>query len=127
MSLYSAGPKAYKLLMKRGLLLPAPRTLRKYAEAVHLQPGFLEPVLSNGENADNGNAKYCTLSFDEMKDKQCYEYDHRKRVLRPVDQVLVMMVKGLSSNWQQVVYYNFDKKPTKKLITGRLYGVRHER
>lgn len=118
MATYCAGPKAYKLMRKRGIPLPAPRTLRKYAESVKLQPGFLQPVLDVlSKNAKNGIDKYFTLSWDEMKVKQCYEYDHsRKRVLRPVDQVLVMMVKGLCSNWQQVVYYNFDKLPTKELI-----------
>lgn len=118
MSSYCAGPKAYNLLRKRGLPLPAPRTLKRYAAAVHLQPGFLEPVLSVlSKNAENGIGKYFTLSWDEMKVKQCYELDHsRKRVLRPVDQVLVMMAKGLCTNWQQVVYYNFDKLPTKELI-----------
>lgn len=117
MATYCAGPKAYKLLRKRGIPLPAPRTLKKYAETVKLQPVL--DVLS--KNAANGIGKYFTLSWDEMKVKQCYEYDHsRKRVLRPVGQVLVMMVKGLCSNWQQVVYYNFDKLPTKKLIASVL-------
>lgn len=122
MATYCAGPKAYKLMRKRGIPLPAPRTLKKYAESVKLQPGFLEPVLDVlTKNAENGIGKYFTLSWDEMKVKQCYEYDHsRKRVLRPVDQVLVMMVKGLCSNWQQVVYYNFDKTPTKELIASVL-------
>lgn len=33
MATYCAGPKAYKLLRKRGIPLPAPRTLKKYAES----------------------------------------------------------------------------------------------
>lgn len=125
MSLHSAGSKAYKLLLKRGVPLPDVRTLKRYAASIHIQPGFLEPVLSVlAENTESDLAKYCVLSFDEVKVRQCYEYDaSRKRVLRPVDQALVMMVKGLCTNWQQVVYYNYDKRPTKKLLNNVLANI----
>lgn len=118
MTMYSSGPKLYKLLRKKKFPLPSRSTLNRHACKINIQPGFLEPVLSTiAKNADNGLAKYCTISLDEVKTGRSYEYDEsRKRVLRPTDYALLFMVKGLCVNWQQVVYYNFDKTPTKELV-----------
>ena len=61
MSTYCAGPKAYKLMRKRGIPLPDPSTLKRYAESVKLQPGFLHPVLDIlSKTADNAIEKYFT-------------------------------------------------------------------
>lgn len=119
-SLHAAGSKAYKLLYKRGLPLPSVRTLRRHAAMVKVQPGFLEPVLTVLKDvAKSPLGKYCVLSFDEMKVREQYELDKtRKRVLRPCAQALMMMVRGLYDNYQQLIYYNFDKSPTPDLILG---------
>lgn len=119
-SLHAAGSKAYKLLYKRGLPLPSVRTLRRHAAMVKVQPGFLEPVLSVLKDvAKSPLGKYCVLSFDEMKVREQYELDKtRKRVLRPCAQALMIMVRGLYDNYQQLIYYNFDKSPTPDLILG---------
>lgn len=128
MTMYSSGPKLYQLMRKKKFPLPSCSTLQWHASKVNIQPGFLKPVLSTiAKNADNGLAKYFTVSIDELKTGRSYEYDaSRKRVLRPTDYALLFMVKGLCGNWQQVVYYNFDKTPTKELvhmIISRLEGV----
>lgn len=116
MTLYCTGSKAYRLLRKRGFPLPEASTLNRHAGKISIQPGFLEPVLSSICNKD-GLEKYFTLSFDEMKIKETYEYDHsQSKVMRPVSQALVVMAKGLFANWQQVVYYNFDKTVNSELI-----------
>lgn len=118
MTMYSSGPKLYQLMRKKKFPLPSRSTIQWHASKVNIQPGFLEPVISSiAKNADNGLAKYCTVSLDEVKTGRSYEYDaSRKRVLRPTDYALLFMVKGLCVNWQQVVYYNFDKTPTKELV-----------
>lgn len=118
MTMFSSGPKLYKLLRRKKYPLPHPSTLRRHALKVNIQPGFLEPVLPTmAKNAENDLGKYCVISVDEVKTGRCYEYDSsRKRILRPTDNALVFMVKGLVVNWQQVVYYNFDKAPTKELV-----------
>lgn len=61
--------------------------------------------------------EYCCNLFDEVKVKETYEYDAtRQIVLRPCSQAMMVMIKGLVVNYQQVIYYNFDKNPTETFI-----------
>lgn len=117
-SLHAAGSKAYKLLQKRGFPLPSRRTLRRKASMIDVQPGFITPVLPILEDAGTDPLrKYCTISFDDMKIREQYEFDiSRGRVLRPCSQAMMMLVRGLYRNYQQIIYYNFDKKPVVELM-----------
>lgn len=118
LALESMGPKAYMFLRTSGFPFPHPSTLRTYAAAFNLQPGFVEPALpALASHSSSELGKYAVIYFDEMKLRRCYEYDHvSQSVLQPVDQALVVMVKSLCSNYQQVVYYNYDETPTISLI-----------
>lgn len=117
-ALESMGPKAYKYMRTEGFPFPSPSTLNSYAAQLDLQPGFLlEPVLSVLSSYTGDLDKWVCIYFDEMKIRRCYEYDHTtKSIVRPADQALVVMVKGLCKNYQQVIYYDFDKTPSIDLI-----------
>lgn len=116
-ALESMGQKAYNFLRASGFPLPHPSTLRGYTSKFDLQPGFLEVVLPVLSNKANDLGKLVVICFDEMKLRRCYEFDpSTNTVVRPADQVLVFMVKGLCNNYQQVIYYNYDEKPTRTVI-----------
>lgn len=119
MSLYSSGPKAYKILHNLGNPpLPSPRTLRRKAMGVNLMPGFLEPVLGLLKDKEGDDmSKICTFAFDDMKVKREFA-NHLKmdKFLLPSDYAFMVMAKGLCAKWQQVVYYSFDTNPTPDLV-----------
>ena len=67
MTLYSAGPRAYRLLRKRGFPLPAPSTLGFWASKVQIIPGCLKVVLPIIQrNLMTPIDGVCVLCFDEM-------------------------------------------------------------
>ena len=59
MVLYSAGPRAYRMLRLQGLPLPAPITLKKWAAKINIQPGIIEPVLPLLPKDEQTNSQYC--------------------------------------------------------------------
>lgn len=109
-SLYSAGPRLYRYLLKKGYPLPAASTLRKWASTQELKPGLLTNVLSVMENLEyTDRERLCVISFDEMKIKSCYEYDKvLDSVISPSNYVQVVMIRGLFKPWKQPIYYNYD-------------------
>ena len=59
MVLYSAGPRAYRMLRLQGFPLPAPITLKKWAAKINIQPGIIEPVLPLLPKDEQTNSQYC--------------------------------------------------------------------
>lgn len=113
------GARAYDILRDLGFPFPSPSTLKKWCANVNIQPGFLCPVLKHLDEQQNTDwDRLCVVSIDEMKVKREFEYlKDWQRVILPSDYCQVVMVRGLCSKWQQVVYYNFGIKSSKELIT----------
>lgn len=112
--LRNAGPRAYRLLRKRGCPLPSVSTLQRWAAKVVVKPGIIKqiiPVIKR--SVETSRDRLCVLSFDEIKVREEVEY------IRVNDTVVlnkrytqVVMVRGLTKNWKQAIYYGFDDKMT---------------
>jgi hypothetical protein len=76
-TIHAAGPRAYRLLIKKKYPLPAISTLRSWCKKIKLVSGVvLKPVLNILKNTDLNNLeKVCILSFDECKNCRTYLYD----------------------------------------------------
>lgn len=58
--------------------------------------------------------KLCVISYDEMKVQQTLEYDeHEDEVIGPKNYLQMVMVRGLTDNYKQPVFVDFDTKMTK--------------
>lgn len=67
-SLYTSGPKCYRILRKRGFPLPAPSTLREWSRKLSVEPGILYDVFQLMSVSEVPvEEKIVVLSFDEMK------------------------------------------------------------
>jgi hypothetical protein len=123
LQLYFISPKAYKYVSKT-FTLPSVRSLQRFTHGMNFQPGFLNfvfDVLKLKVNQMTENERYCTLCWDEMaiktnlfyncsKDKIIGFIDNGKdREFIPTQKVLVLMVRGLLSNWKQPVAFFFCK------------------
>lgn len=111
-SLYSAGPRCYKLLRRKGFSLPSPSTLRRWASKLNVEPGIQYQTLSHMQSLDLPlEDKLCVISFDEMKCREEWAYDRKSdTIIKPKRMVQVAMVRGLRGGWKQPIYYNFDTK-----------------
>lgn len=85
-----------------------------------MRHGLLEDVLrimAAMSKTFNIFQKLCVICFDEMKVRECLEYDPwADEVLGPYKKVQVMMIRGLCSPWKQPVYIQFDQRVTKDLL-----------
>ena len=121
-SLKSAGSKAYRYLRyKLKYPLPHISTLRKWATSFDCGPGILHSVLSLMKAQAKSLTdiqKVTVISFDEAKisSQICFDIKN-EQVLGPVDNVQVIMARGLLSDWKQPVYYQFDKAMTIQTLT----------
>lgn len=127
-SLYSAGPRSYKYLYKKGHPLPGLSTLREWAKKINVKPGILTAVLKLMKQINyNQFEKICILSFDEMKIRSGYEYDKANdTLLSPSNYVQVVLARGLMQKWKQPVYYNYDCNMTASILNNiieQLYSV----
>lgn len=117
-AMYSAGPRAYRLSLKKGFPYPAVSTLKEWVRKIKLEPGILKNIFKLAEYADmSKNDRICTLMFDEMKIRKEYVYDQPKDYLMPpYDYVQVAMISGLFKAWKQPIFFNFDCKMTSSLL-----------
>lgn len=117
-SMYAAGPRAYRLSLKKGFPYPAVSTLKEWLRKIKLEPGILKNVLKIAEFADiTEKDRVCTIVFDEMKIRKEYQYDPAKdSVLKPYDYVQVAVIKGIFRSWKQPIFYNFDCKMTSAIL-----------
>lgn len=118
LALHSAGPRAYRYILKKKYPLPAVSTLKKWANKISVRPGLLNVVINILKNSDLSSFdKVCVLLADEMKVKEQYEYDEKNdTLLHPSKFAQVIEIRGLFRNWKQPVFYQFDCKLTKNLI-----------
>jgi hypothetical protein len=67
-AIYSAEPRAYRLLIKKGYPFPAVSALRACSKKIKLKPGILTQVVNIiNKNEMTNVERICVLSFDEMK------------------------------------------------------------
>jgi Transposase protein len=95
--MYSAGPSAYKLLLRKGYPFPVPSTFRSWLKKIKITPGILKSLINIIKLTDMTELeKVCVLSFDEMKLRKKYLYD------KSDDETLkqVVMLRGLFGNWK---------------------------
>lgn len=117
-AIHAAGPRAYRLLLRKQYPLPAVITLKKWCSKIEVYPGIIHPVLDIMKNVDMKQIdKICVLSFDEMKIKEKIVYDKRKdETLKAAKYVQVAMIRGLFGNWKQPIFYDFDQRMTKGIL-----------
>lgn len=115
------GPKVYKFL-QRFLKLPTPRALRKITSSYELISeinDFMFDFLSFKIKTFNEDAKQCILCIDEMVLKTHLFYSiskdeiigfhatNKNKSYEPSKYALVIMLRGINSNWKQTIAYYF--------------------
>lgn len=117
-AIHAAGPRAYKLLLKKGYPYPAVSTLRLWAKKLKITPGIIKPVINILKKAELTDfEKICVLSFDEMKIRKAYAYDKSNdHLLKPANYVQVAMMRGLLKSWKQPIFFDFDRKMEKPVL-----------
>lgn len=124
-TVHAAGPRSYRLLLKKGFPFPAVITLKKWCAKIELYPGIINCVLKIIKKVEmEPFDKICVLSFDEMKVKEKICYDKKKdETLKAAKYVQVAMIRGLFGNWKQPIYYDFDRKMTESLLFSIINAV----
>lgn len=121
LSLFYKGPKTYKYLRRKGVILPAVTTLKSWIENFICKPGFNKKIFDRLKiKADTMQfwEKTCILIFDEMAIKRCLEYSRKIDFVEgfedlgefgrrpvPANQVLVLMIRGIYSKWKIPIAY----------------------
>lgn len=109
-AIHAAGPRAYRLLLRKKYPLPAVSTLQKWSAKIPMRPGILHSVLQIAVKANmTPLEKVCVLSFDEMKIKKKFIYKKETdETLKPASYAQVAIIRGLFGHWKQPVFYDFD-------------------
>lgn len=123
--IYFLGPKVYKFLQK-SWSLPSVRTLQRTAKNWEINPGlndFLFDVLSVKARSMTIKSKECILCVNEMSIKSFLFYDFKKdeiigfhntgfmKSCEVTKSVMVLMIRGLHSDWKQPISYFFVAAP----------------
>ncbi|CAG9827175.1 unnamed protein product, partial [Diabrotica balteata] len=123
LTLYFLGPRAYAF-MERILYLPSKRSLQKITENLVCKPGLnndqIFDALTLKVNTMLDQDKHCSICIDEMSIKSnlffdtgrdeivgLYDIGNGKKESIIAQNVLVIMVRGLYSNWKQQLAYFF--------------------
>lgn len=121
-SIYIRSPAAYKSL-KRFLVLPTQRTLRRSVQGVCQATGFCPEVfdvLREKVNQMDDDERQCILSFDEMSIRPSLQYNAKtdyvhgyqdeisvcdNHNIKIATHTLVFMARGIHENWKQILGY----------------------
>ena len=102
------------------LRLASPRTQQRWLSNFTCVPGLNNEFLTIiqkklvGCEPKDRNAMLC---FDEMEIKNKYEYDARsKQVYGNAKKLQVVMARGLTSKWKQIIFFDFNTPMTKSLM-----------
>lgn len=121
MSLYYKSSSTYKFLRRNGIVLPAESTVRRWLKSIDYVPGFIQNYLDQMKlkvttmtNID----KRCVILFDEMAIMKCIEYNKTLDIIEGFEDLgplgrspklakhaLVIMVRGLYTNWKFPLCY----------------------
>lgn len=76
MVMYSAGPRDYRVLLKKRYPFPAVSTLKSWLKKIKILPGIMTNIFKIVKSSGLSKfGKICVLSFDEMKISKAYSYD----------------------------------------------------
>ena len=115
LALYKASGSAYRFLSK-WFRLPCARSISRMVRKIPAHEGLNHFVLDNLKKSVQKmetKDKTCCLIFDEVSILPSIEYDKDEDCLlglknnKIVDHALVFMIKGILTNWKQVIYYTF--------------------
>lgn len=125
LAVYFRSTLAYAVLRSSGFLLPHPSTLRRRFSTVLTQVGLCPALLEMVRlrtHALQEHEKRVTLSLDGMTVTKALSYNHNKDELVGfvncgeyhrsddiADQAIVLMIRGLTLNWKQVIGYFIAK------------------
>ena len=134
LSLYKLGPRAYRWLSKI-FVLPSPVTISRMVSKAGLQPGINEKIFNNLKEKClkmKREEKLCVLIFDEMALKPHFDFNRKKdkilgfvkydgeSINKMADHVLVFMIRGITKNFKQPLYYAFCSGSTPKLTLSNI-------
>ncbi|KAJ4430610.1 hypothetical protein ANN_19198 [Periplaneta americana] len=103
-----------------GIPLPSVATLQRWTKKLPFSPGILTPVLKilkeQGMSLSEMD-KLSVLLFDEMNVNGVICYDHEDdSILGPHRNAQIVMIRGLTGEWKQPIYYDFDKTMNRELL-----------
>lgn len=119
--LHSYSSKAYEYLRtKKNFPLPCVSTLNRRVAKLDIKLGVLVPVLQllrQKTEKMQDFERLCVLSFDETSVACDWTYDKGTDTIHePKQRLQCAMLRGLTSPWKQLVYYNFDTHMTKDIL-----------
>lgn len=122
-------PSFYRAMRADGFKLPCISLIRKWNNVLNLQPGAcnnLMSIIADKAKAMRPTQKQCMISFDEMSIKKWLTYNSaqdkvegyqdlggERRAPKFATHALVMMARGLQSNWKQPLCYFLSAGPMK--------------
>ncbi len=128
LSVAAISKKAYETIRDVWHLpLPTARTLRNWGSNFKCQEGILGEVLSimkvEAYNLDSFS-RLCILKFDEVSltSKICWD-KALDMIQKPYSKAQVVMCSGICSNWNQPVYYGFDTRMTRELLSKIIVAI----
>lgn len=127
-SLKCVSSKAYKYLREKlSFPLPSLSTLYRWMSKLNVEPGVLYPVfqlLRDRATSMDAYQRLCVLSFDETSVSKEWTYDRANdTVYSPKRYVQCAMIRGLTSAWKQLIYYNFDTDMKKDILFDIIQNV----
>jgi hypothetical protein len=135
-SMYYKSPSMYKFLRKNGVILPSVSIIKNWLKHFKCQPGynqnFFRKLNLKGQTMTEKEKK-CILMFDEMAIKQEIEYSVSKDLIegfedlgefgrKPVaaKQALVVLLRGLYSDWKVPIAYYFSENGIKAEVLEKI-------
>ncbi|CAH0546285.1 unnamed protein product [Brassicogethes aeneus] len=117
-TMYFAGPRAYRLSLKKGYPYPAVSTLKEWLRKKQIEQGILKNALTIAEFADmSEHDRVCTIMFEKMKIRKEYLYDQPNDYeMQSYDFVQVAMISGVFKAWKQPIFFYFDCTMTSSLL-----------
>lgn len=139
LALYYCSTSAYKF-MRKHLCLPTIRSLRRWLQNLVISPGLNENILDMLEIKSHTltpQKKVVSVVIDEMSLKREITYNSQNDMLygfedygsefpvkslepEPCDQALVVMIRGLTENFKQVIGFFLSKGPIPAEVLKRI-------
>ncbi|KAF2893260.1 hypothetical protein ILUMI_12916 [Ignelater luminosus] len=125
---FTIGSKGYQYLQKSmGRFLPSHSTLCRHLHKITFNPGLLEdliPFLAEKRNGMKSNSESeCILLIGEMEIEESLDFDasldsyvgyssmKQDKILRKLgNRLFICILRGLNSNWKQVIAYHIINK-----------------
>lgn len=120
-AIFYKGPATYKFLRRKGVILPAVSTIKKWLQNFSCYPGFNKKffhILLQKSQTMLPFEKKCIVLFDEMALKKTLEYNRKSDIIEgfedlgelgrrpvPATQTLVLMIRGIYSQWKLPIAY----------------------